>query len=224
MAVDAPLIELAGVGKTYPGPPPATVLRDVDFQLYPGEFVAVTGASGSGKSTMLNILGLLDEQTSGVRRIGDADTGGWPDRRITALRAVWLGFVFQAFHLVPHLDVLGNVMLSLVHQGAPRAGRAARAAEVLERVGMTHRLRSLPSHLSGGEKQRVAVARALVGDPPVLLCDEPTGNLDSENTGQILDLLGSLADGRRAIVVVTHEDVVRDRAHRVVTMVDGRVA
>jgi putative ABC transport system ATP-binding protein len=218
-----PLIRLTGVTKRYPGPPPVTALHGVDLTIHGGEMVAVVGPSGSGKSTLLNIMGLLDEPTDGVREVAAIDTAGRGERALTALRATRLGFVFQAFHLVAHLDAVRNVALPLVHQGWPARDRRPRAVAALERVGMGHRLAARPATLSGGEKQRVAIARAVVHEPAVLLCDEPTGNLDRANTVAVLDLLRHLVTAERAVVVVTHDAEVRDRADRVVTVEDGRV-
>jgi putative ABC transport system ATP-binding protein len=221
--VGEPLLELAGVGHTYPGPPPVDALRDVDLRVYGGEMLAVVGPSGSGKSTLLNILGVLDEPTTGVRLVAGTDTTGMTDRRRTVLRARHLGFVFQAFHLVPHLTSMQNVALPLVHLGVPRGERRDRATQALSSVGLSHRLDAYPRSLSGGEQQRVAIARAVVHSPTVVLCDEPTGNLDSANATAILDLLRRLVDPDRTVVVVTHERLVRDRADRAIEVVDGRV-
>ncbi|WP_433063779.1 ABC transporter ATP-binding protein [Dactylosporangium sp. CS-033363] len=218
------LIELDGVTKTYPGPPPVPVLHGVSLAVRPGELVAIVGPSGSGKSTLLNMLGLLDRPTGGIRRVGGRDTGTLSEREVTALRSTVLGFVFQAFHLVGHLDARGNVLLPLVHQGTPRGRRRERADAALDRVGMGHRRHARPATLSGGEQQRVAIARAVVHDPGVLLCDEPTGNLDRANTAAVLDLLRELVTPERAVVVVTHDAGVRDRADRVITVTDGHAA
>ncbi|MBB5869971.1 putative ABC transport system ATP-binding protein [Allocatelliglobosispora scoriae] len=218
-----PLLALASVTRTYPGPPAVTALRDANLTIHGGEMVAIVGPSGSGKSTLLNILGLLDEPTSGVRMLAGVDTSVLSDRDRTALRATRLGFVFQSFHLVPYLDCVANVTLPLTHQGFPRQLRRDLAVTALTTVGLGHRLSARPATLSGGEQQRVAIARAIVHEPALLLCDEPTGNLDSENTEAILDLLRRMVTGSRAVVVVTHESYVRDRADRAVEVVDGHV-
>jgi len=218
-----PLIELVGAGRTYVGSPPVTALQAVDLSIAGGEFVAIVGPSGSGKSTLLNVLGLLDEPSEGRRLVIGRDTSALRERALSAIRATTLGLVFQAFHLVPHLDVVQNVALPLVHLGWRGKVRRHRAAAVLHEVGMGHRLHARPATLSGGEKQRVAIARAVVHEPVVLLCDEPTGNLDSANTGIVLELLRQLVTPQRAVVVVTHDASVRDRADRVISMVDGRV-
>ncbi|MGW2622982.1 ABC transporter ATP-binding protein [Micromonospora taraxaci] len=197
-------------------------LRDANLDLNGGELVAVVGASGSGKSTLLNIMGLLDTPTTGLVRFNGVDTADLRERERDGLRSRGSGFVFQAFHLVRHLDVVHNVMLPLVHQHAARATRRERAEAALTRVGLAHRQHASPRTLSGGEQQRVAIARALVHDPPVLLCDEPTGNLDSENTDAILELLRGLVSVTRAVVIVTHDQQVQDCADRRVEVRDGR--
>ncbi|MFD6567038.1 ABC transporter ATP-binding protein [Micromonospora profundi] len=215
------MLELINVTKRYPGPPEVTVLRGVDLRVCRGEMVAIAGPSGSGKSTLLNILGLLDEPTSGTLRIGGRPTAGLRERDRVRLRATEIGFVFQSFHLVPYLDAVQNVMLPLVHQGSPRRDRRALAIRALETVGLGHRLNARPATLSGGEQQRVALARAIAHNPPLLLCDEPTGNLDAVNTAAVLELLRGLVEAERAVVVVTHEAEVEARADRVVRVVDG---
>ncbi|MFV2109039.1 ABC transporter ATP-binding protein [Micromonospora sp. LOL_015] len=198
-------------------------MRRADLAVYGGEMVAIVGSSGSGKSTVLNIMGLLDEPTSGQVRLAGVETVGLADRERSHLRAIRIGFVFQAFHLVPQLDCLQNVMLPLVHLGVVPRLRRELAEAVLERVGLAHRLSAHPTTLSGGEQQRVAVARALVHEPPILLCDEPTGNLDRANSQVVLELLRGLIAPTRVVVVVTHEDRVRRYAHRAVEVIDGQL-
>ena len=218
------MIELTEVGRTFPGPPEVAALRDATFTVEAGEMVAIIGPSGSGKSTLLNVLGLLDEPTSGTYLLSGVDTGTLKERQRTALRATTLGFVFQSAYVVAHLDCLANVAMPLAHLGIPRKERPGLAEAALRSVGLGHRLHARPNTLSGGERQRVAIARAIVHEPKVLLCDEPTGNLDSENTQAVLDLLENLVTGDRAVVVVTHENEVAVRAGRTVKVVDGHAA
>ena len=222
--MNGPLLELEEVTKVFPGPPPVHVLRGANLTVNAGEMVAVVGSSGSGKSTLLNIAGLLDAPTSGRASLGGTDVAQLTEEGRDALRANEIGFVFQAFHLVSYLDCLGNVMLPLVHKGVPRKDRAPIAKAALRRVGLADRLDARPTTLSGGEQQRVAVARAVVHDPRLLLCDEPTGNLDGGNTSAILKLLRELVSPGRAVVIVTHEEQVRQAADRSVTVCDGRIA
>ncbi|MEU8003927.1 ABC transporter ATP-binding protein [Catellatospora sp. NPDC049111] len=216
------VLNVSGVGRVFPGPPAVAALRDANLSVHAGEMVAVVGPSGSGKSTLLNILGLLDTPTSGTVELNGRDVTTLSERERTKARATDIGFVFQAFHLVPHLDCVRNVMLPLVHQGRPRGQRQAIAENALRRVGLSHRLGARPTTLSGGEQQRVAIARAIVHDPPLLLCDEPTGNLDSENTAGVLTLLRELVTPGRAVVLVTHEQQVRDATDRFVEVRDGQ--
>jgi putative ABC transport system ATP-binding protein len=215
------LLELADVVKSFPGPPEVSVLKGVSLRINGGEMVAVTGSSGSGKSTLLNIMGLLDEPTGGDRWLDGTSTARLPERDRARIRASRIGFVFQSFHLVSYLDAVRNVMLPLVHQGWPRRQRRDLAVRALERVGLGHRLDATPVTLSGGEQQRVAIARALVHEPALLLCDEPTGNLDAENTAAVLELLRGLVAPERAVVVVTHEAEVVAQTDRVIQVRGG---
>jgi putative ABC transport system ATP-binding protein len=217
------ILELRGVGVTYPGPPAHVALRDVDLALAAGAYAAVVGPSGSGKSTLLNMLGLLDRPTSGTRTLLGVEVESLAPREVVRLRAGALGFVFQAFHLIPRRTVLDNVAVGGLYSGMTRAGRTAAAEEALERVGMTARSGALVDHLSGGERQRVAIARAVITDPPVLLCDEPTGNLDTHTSDQVLDLLDELGAGGTTLVVVTHNPDVAARADQELRVRDGRV-
>ncbi|MER5882542.1 ABC transporter ATP-binding protein [Streptomyces sp. NPDC001941] len=217
-----PVLEFRGVALTYPGPPPVAALRPADLSVERGEYVTVVGPSGSGKSTFLNIAGLLDAPTAGHYLLDGTDTGGLGDARRTALRGQRIGFVFQAFHLLPHRTARENVELALVHGvPAPRAERSARALDALDRVGLAHRTEALPTRLSGGEQQRVAVARALVARPSLLLCDEPTGNLDTATAASVLRLLDELHADGITLVVITHDPAVAARASRTVTLRDG---
>ncbi|MEU1370735.1 ABC transporter ATP-binding protein [Streptomyces sp. NPDC005803] len=216
-----PVIEFRQVGLTYPGPPPVPALEPCDLVVEPGEFVTVVGPSGSGKSTFLNIAGLLDAPTHGTYLLDGYDTGALCDADRTALRGRRIGFVFQSFHLLPHRSALENVTLAMVYNGVPHAERAPRARDALVRVGLGHRVDSLPTRLSGGERQRVAIARALVAGPSLLLCDEPTGNLDTANAKAVLGLLDELHADGMTILLITHDPEVAARGARTVAIRDG---
>jgi putative ABC transport system ATP-binding protein len=222
MTTAAPVIEARALVKTYPGPPAVHALGPVDLRIQRGEYLAIVGPSGSGKSTLLNLLGLLDEPTSGEYLFDGQPTAGLRDDERTALRGRRVGFVFQDFQLLPHRTAAGNVALGLLYLGLPRRLRMAEAAAALDRVGLGHRAAALPGQLSGGESQRVAIARALVTRPDVLLCDEPTGNLDSATADRILDLVDTLHDQGATIVVITHDPRTAARADRQVAVRDGR--
>ncbi|MDX6738309.1 ABC transporter ATP-binding protein [Actinocorallia sp. A-T 12471] len=196
----------------------------MNFQVGAGELVAIIGPSGSGKSTLLNILGLLDRPSSGSYLLRGSDTAHLAERERTRVRAQSIGFVFQAFHLVAHKTAWANVALPLLYTRVPHRDRRRRAEEQLHRVGLGHRLDAYPATLSGGEKQRVAIARATVHGPSMLLCDEPTGNLDSETSATVMDLLDRMAGDGLAVVVVTHDPAVAARADRVLRVRDGRLA
>jgi putative ABC transport system ATP-binding protein len=183
--------------------------------------VAIVGPSGSGKSTLLNVLGLLDRHTAGTYRLEGVDVEQLGDLSRAGLRGRRIGFIFQSFHLLPHRTVLENVMLAELYVGASRRGRRDRAMAALERVGLTERAEFLPTRLSGGQQQRAAIARALMGEPSLLLCDEPTGNLDSQNAESVLDLFDQLSQESLTLAVITHDDHVASRAHRRVRIIDG---
>lgn len=221
------VIELTDVRRTFDSEPPVHALREVNLTVRRGEHLAIVGPSGSGKSTLLNTLGLLDRPTSGSYRLDGVETTGLGDLERTALRGSRIGFVFQAFHLLPYRTVDENVMLAEAYRrprpGRGRGTRLARAREALERVGLGHRSGFRPDRLSGGERQRVAIARALLGDPALLLCDEPTGNLDSENTVSVLELFEELCAQGVTLVVITHDEAVSRRAGRRVRITDGRL-
>ncbi|MFD6888229.1 ABC transporter ATP-binding protein [Streptomyces sp. NPDC059957] len=220
-ASETPVIEFRQVGLTYPGPPPVEAFRPSDLTVRRGEFITVVGPSGSGKSTFLNIAGLLDTPTSGSFLLDGIDTGLLGDTERTTLRGRRIGFVFQAFHLLPHRSARENVELAMVYGGAPRGERPERAREALARVGLGHRTDALPTRMSGGERQRVAIARALVARPSLLLCDEPTGNLDTGNAEAVLLLLEALNAEGITIVLITHDLAVAARGRRTVTIRDG---
>ncbi|MER6268617.1 ABC transporter ATP-binding protein [Streptomyces sp900105755] len=216
-----PVIEFRQVGLTYPGPPPVAALKPCDLTVRRGDFVTVVGPSGSGKSTFLNIAGLLDAPTHGTYLLDGHDTGALRDADRTALRGRRIGFVFQAFHLLPHRSALENVAMSMMYNGVARAERMTRARQALIRVGLEHRVDSVPTRLSGGERQRVAIARALAGGPSLLLCDEPTGNLDSANARTVLELLEELHAEGLTVVLITHDPEVAARGGRTVSIRDG---
>ncbi len=215
------VLELSGVGKTYGSEPAVHALADVDLALERGEWLSITGPSGAGKSTLLNVLGCLDHETSGTYLFDGIDTAKLTDGQRAGLRSQRIGFVFQSFHLLPYRTVLENVMLAEVYRKQPAADREARARVAIERVGLSHRVDFLPGKLSGGEQQRVAIARALVGSPSLLLCDEPTGNLDSKTSANLLDLFEKLNKEGLTLVVVTHDENVANRAGRRVHIIDG---
>ncbi|WP_046767965.1 ABC transporter ATP-binding protein [Jiangella alkaliphila] len=215
---------MSGVGRVYPGPPRVEAVRDVDLTIASGEYLSIIGPSGSGKSTLLHLLGLLDRPSHGVYRLDGVDVSTLSERRRTRVRGERIGFVFQAFHLLPHRSVLENVELAMIYLRVPRRDRTARATATLERVGLGHRLDFDPITLSGGERQRVAIARALVAQPSLLLADEPTGNLDSGNAASVLDLFDELHAEGLTLAVITHDDGVSARAQRRVRIVDGTVS
>ncbi len=218
------ILELKRVGRQYGSEPAVHALVDVDLHLEPGEWLAITGPSGAGKSTLLSILGCLDRPTSGEYLFESIDTAALSDGERAGLRSRRIGFVFQAYHLLPHRSVLENVMLAEVYREQDHHGRRERGLAALERVGLSHRMDFMPTKLSGGEKQRVAIARALVGSPNVLLCDEPTGNLDSKSGAEILDLFEKLNEQGLTLVVVTHDENIAKRAGRRVHIIDGALA
>ncbi|MFC7530718.1 ABC transporter ATP-binding protein [Actinoplanes sp. GCM10030250] len=215
------VLHLDRVGRVHPGPPAVTALHDATLVVERGDYLAVVGPSGSGKSTLLNLLGLLDRPTSGVYRLDGIDVAGLSERDRTALRGGRIGFVFQSFHLLAHRTAVENVMLAQVYNGAPRRDRRRLALTALGRVGVGHRAFAMPTTMSGGERQRVAIARALVNEPAILLCDEPTGNLDSATSQRLMELFDELHAAGLTIVVITHDAAVAGRARRLVRIVDG---
>ncbi|MFJ4786802.1 ABC transporter ATP-binding protein [Streptomyces sp. NPDC088794] len=217
------VLRLTDCAKTYPGSPPVEALHPADLTVRAGDYLTVVGPSGSGKSTLLNLLGLLDRPTSGSFTLAGVDVARLSEGERTALRGRRIGFVFQEFHLLPYRTALENVALAQLYVTRRAADRTRAAADALERVGLGHRLHALPTTLSGGERQRVAIARALVNEPELLLCDEPTGNLDSATAATVMDLLGRLNTAGVTVVVITHDPTVAARAHRRVTILDGRL-
>jgi putative ABC transport system ATP-binding protein len=216
-----PVIRLSSAGYTYRGPPPVVALKPTSLVIHRGEHVAITGPSGSGKSTLLNLLGLLDKPTHGSIEIDGIDVGAAPERERAAVRAHRIGFVFQSFHLLAYRTSVENVMLAQVYADEPRRRRRAAAMAALAEVGLDHRAHALPTALSGGERQRVAIARALVNRPAMLMCDEPTGNLDTATTLELTELLESLHRGGTTLVVITHNPTVAGRAQRQIAIRDG---
>lgn len=218
-----PVLELLGVAKHYPANPPVRALDGVDLTVRAGEFVVIIGPSGSGKSTLINVVGALHRPTSGTVRIDSRDVGRLSDSKLAAVRGRRIGFVFQQFHLVEALTALENVADGLLYAGVGRKERLAKAKEALERVGLESRAVHRPGALSGGERQRVGIARALVGEPAIVLADEPTGNLDSKTGAAIVSLLDDLHGAGHTIVLITHDREIAERAPRQVSLLDGRI-
>ncbi len=216
-----PVIGLQDLGRRFAGDPPVDALIDINLAVDEGDWVAIVGPSGSGKSTLLNVIGCLDTHTSGSYRFDGIDVAELSDTQRAGLRCRGIGFVFQSFHLLSQRSVTENVMLSDVYRKAPWKERRARAEQALAKVGLGHRADYVPTKLSGGERQRVAIARALMGAPRLLLCDEPTGNLDSATTESVLELFAALNGLGMTIVMITHEHEVASRASRQVRITDG---
>lgn len=220
---DTTVLELDGVTKEYGEQAPVHALRGVSFSVRRGEMVAIVGQSGSGKSTLLHIMGTLDQPTSGVVRIDGVDAAQLGDREVSSLRAHKIGFVFQQFFLAEHATVRDNIADGLLYAGVPAIERFELAGRALERVGLADRADSKPSTLSGGQRQRVAIARAIIGQPAVVLADEPTGSLDSTTGASIMELLDELNASGTTIVMITHDTALADQLPRQVRLLDGRI-
>ena len=218
-----PLLSLEGVSRVYGEEILVHALRDVWLDIRAGEFLSIVGPSGSGKSTMLGLLGVLDLPTTGTIRIQGAEVNTLPDAERSRLRGEAVGFVFQQFHLVPHLTALGNVEPALLYRNLPRRERRRRSLEALERVDLVHRHDHRPVQMSGGEQQRTAIARAIVTEPLVVLADEPTGALDTQNAANVMEIFAGLRSPERAVCVVTHDREVAGATERRISMLDGRI-
>lgn len=218
------MISLANITKTYRmGDLDITVLAGITLSVKPGELIAVMGPSGSGKSTLMNIVGCLDRPTSGVYRFEDREISTLSDDELASVRNVKIGFVFQTFNLLPRFSALKNVEVPLIYSGVPARTRKERAIPLLEQVGLADRMYHKPTELSGGQQQRVAIARALVNNPPLLLADEPTGNLDSRSGEEILNILTGLNKRGVTIIIVTHDPNVAARCKRNIHLKDGQI-
>ncbi|MHC1770044.1 MAG: ABC transporter ATP-binding protein [Verrucomicrobiia bacterium] len=223
--MSAAIIRLEGIDKTYElgGENRVRALRDVDLEISEGSYVALMGPSGSGKSTMLNVLGCLDRPTAGRYFLGGEDVSRMPDDTLSEARGRKIGFIFQSYNLIAQLTVLENIQVPLLYQGKDVRQYQQRCMDLADMVGLGDRLHHRPNQLSGGQQQRVAIARSLVNDPLMMLADEPTGNLDSKTGHEVLELIGRLNRDGKTIVLVTHDERVASRAHRVIHMKDGEI-
>jgi putative ABC transport system ATP-binding protein len=220
---ETPVLDVDDVTKTYPGEPPVHALRAVNLTVDQGDLVGIVGPSGSGKTTLLQLMGTLDRPTNGHVRITGLDVAAMPDDDVAYLRATRIGFIFQQFFLAEHATVLDNVADGLLYAGIPVTQRRERALDALQLVGLAERPRARPTQLSGGQRQRVAIARALVGQPAIVLADEPTGNLDQATGHAILGLIDQLHQAGSTIVVITHDHAIAERMPRKVEILDGRI-
>lgn len=217
-----PLIKIENMHKIYnPGENEVRALDGINLNIMPGEFVAIIGHSGSGKSTLMNMLGCLDVPTSGTYFLGGQDVSTLSDNQLSEIRNKEIGFIFQGFNLVANLDAIGNVELPLIYRGLGKQKRHKFAVEALKKVGLAPRMKHKPNELSGGQQQRVAVARAIAAQPPIILADEPTGNLDTKSTQEIMDILKGLHKGGRTVIIITHDDDIACQVKRVIRIIDG---
>ena len=218
------ILELKGIYKDYQqGKMIVPVLKDVNFSMEEGEYVAIMGPSGSGKSTFMNMLGCLDTPDSGEYFLDGKDVANLSDNELSDIRNHKIGFIFQGFNLIPNLDALGNVELPLIYRGLGKQQRKEIAGEALSKVGLENRMDHRPNQLSGGQQQRVAVARAIAAQPPIILADEPTGNLDSKSTIEIMNILKDLHESGRTVIIITHDDEIANQVDRVVRIMDGKI-
>ena len=219
-----PLIKVEDIHKIYnPGENEVRALDGVSLEIQRGEFVAIVGHSGSGKSTLMNMVGCLDTPTSGHYFLEGKDVSSLSDDQLSEIRNKKIGFIFQGFNLIPNLDAVGNVELPLIYRGLGKQRRRRIAVQALTKVGLGRRLKHRPSELSGGQQQRVAVARAIAAQPPIILADEPTGNLDSRSTVEIMNILKELHKNGRTVIVITHDDDIAAQARRVIRIMDGQM-
>ncbi len=218
------LIEIKDIYKIYnPGENEVRALDGISLTIDHGEFIAIVGQSGSGKSTLMNMLGLLDVPTSGTYKLDGEDVSGMSDDELSEIRNKEIGFIFQGFNLIPSLTAVGNVELPLVYRGMKKEERNRLALEALDRVGLSHRLDHLPKQMSGGQQQRVAIARAVAARPPIILADEPTGNLDSRSGVEVMKILHELHEEGRTIILITHDNDIALEAQRVIRIQDGQI-
>jgi putative ABC transport system ATP-binding protein len=219
-----PLIKVENIHKIYnPGENEVRALDGIDLEIQRGEFVAIIGHSGSGKSTLMNMLGCLDVPTSGNYFLNGHDVSKLTDNQLSDIRNKEIGFIFQGFNLIANLNAVENVELPLIYRGLGKQKRRKIAVEALKKVGLGARMKHRPSELSGGQQQRVAVARAIAAQPPIVLADEPTGNLDTRSTKEIMDILKGLHKGGRTVIIITHDDDIAQQVKRVVRIIDGRI-
>lgn len=218
------LIRMENIYKVYnPGENEVRALDGVDLDIQEGEFVAIIGHSGSGKSTLMNMIGCLDEPTTGTYYLHGKNVLGMSDNELSEVRNEEIGFIFQGFNLIPNLDAIGNVELPLIYRGLERKERKELSKHALHLVGLSSRLDHKPSEMSGGQQQRVAVARAIAAEPPVILADEPTGNLDSHSTKEIMSILKRLHAAGKTVIIITHDTDIAEQAHRVIAIKDGKI-